>query len=93
VDSTSSLGKSLNVKDIRPEPSIIPGNTPKQLNSSNNVCTQHQHWCKRTRLNDNSSNNQSVHAYPLSKGNHKTGEVIESPPIKLPNKSTLLQPA
>jgi hypothetical protein len=32
---------------------------------------------------------KSVHAYPLSKENHENGEVIESPPIKLPNKKHL----
>jgi hypothetical protein len=79
------LGNNLNVKGIRPEPSIVPGNAPNQLNSSNNVCMQCQHWCKCTRLNNDLSNNQSIHAYPLSKGNHKTSEVIESQPIKLPN--------
>jgi hypothetical protein len=89
VDGTLSLGNSLNVKDIRPEPTIIPGNTPKELSLSNNVCTQHHHWRKRTHLNDNSSNDQSIHAYFLSKENHKTGEVIESPPIKLLNKKHL----
>ncbi len=85
------LGNSLNVKGIRPEPSIVPGNAPNQLNSSNNVCTQCQHWCKCTRLNNDSSNNQSIHAYPMSKGNHKTSEVIESPPIKLSNIKHLTQ--
>ncbi len=47
---------------------------------------QHQHWCKHSRLNNNSSNDQSIHSYPLSKGNQETSEVIESPPMKLPNK-------
>jgi hypothetical protein len=91
VDGTSALGNSLNVKDIKPELSIVPGNAPKQLNSSNNVCMQHHHchWCKRTCLNNDSSNSQSIHAYPLSKGDHKTGEVIASPPIKFPNKKHL----
>jgi hypothetical protein len=50
---------------------------------------QHQHWRKRICLNDNSSNDQSIHAYPLSKDNQKTGEVIESPPIKLLSKKHL----
>jgi hypothetical protein len=89
VDGTSSLGNSLNVKDIRPEPAIVPGNAPKELNRSNNVCTQHQHQRKRIHCNDNSSNDQSVRAYPLSKDNCETGEVIESPPIKLPSKKHL----
>ncbi len=39
VDGTSSLDNSLNVKDIRPGPVIVPGNAPKQLSCSNNVCT------------------------------------------------------
>ncbi len=77
-------------KDIRPEPVIVPGNAPKRLSCGNNVCTQHHHWRKHTRLNDNSGDDQSIHAYPLSKGNHKTGEVIEPPPIKLPNKKHLM---
>ncbi len=89
MDGTPSLGNSLNVKDIKPEPVINPGNAPKQLSCSNNVCTQHHHWHKHTRLNDNSSNNKSIHVYPLSKRNHKTGEVIESPSIKFPNKKHL----
>jgi hypothetical protein len=50
---------------------------------------QHQHWCKCIHLNDDSSDNQSVHAYPLSKDNHESSEVIESLPIKLPNKKHL----
>ncbi len=79
----------MKVIDIRPEPAIVPGNAPKELNCSNNVCTQHHHWCKRTPLNDNSSNNQSFHAYSLSEENYETGEVIESPPIKLPKKKHL----
>ncbi len=41
-----------------------------------------------TMTND-SSNDQSNHAYSLSKGNHKTSEVIESPSIKSPNKKHL----
>jgi hypothetical protein len=89
VDGTSSLGNSLNVKDITPEPAIVPGNTPKKLNHSNNVCTQHQHQRKCICLNDDSSNDQCVHAYPLSKDNRKTSKVIESPPIKLPRKKHL----
>jgi hypothetical protein len=89
VDSTLSLGNSLNIKDIRPESAIVPGNAPKELNCSNDVCTQHHHWHKCTHLNDDSSNNQSVHTYSLSKENHKTGVVIESSPIKLPNKKHL----
>jgi hypothetical protein len=87
VDGTSLVGSSLNVKDIRPEPVILPGNSPKELNHSTNICMQHHHWCKHTHLNDDSSNDQNIHAYSLSKDNHKTGEVIESPPIKLPTKS------
>jgi hypothetical protein len=51
--------------------------------------TQHQHWCKHSHLDNNSSDIQSVYAYPLCKGNHKTGEVIESPPIKLLSKKHL----
>jgi hypothetical protein len=89
VEGTASLGDSLNAKDIRQEPSLVHGNAPQQLSCSNNVCTQHHHWRKHTHLNDDSSNDQNVHAHPLSKGNHKTGEVIESPPIKLPNKKHL----
>jgi hypothetical protein len=89
VDGTSLVGNRLNVKDIKPEPAIVPGNAPKKLNHSTNVCMQHQHQCKRIRLNDDSSNNQSVHTYPLSKNNGKTSEVIESPPIKLPSKKYL----
>jgi hypothetical protein len=86
VDGTLSLGNSLNVKDIRPEPAIVPGNAPKELNCSNNVCTQHHHWHKCTSLNDDSSNDQSIQAYSLSKEKLETSELIESPPIKLPNK-------
>ncbi len=63
VDGTSLVGNSLMVKDIKPEPAIVPGNAPKKLNRSNNVCTQHQCQCKGIRLNDNSSDNQSIHAY------------------------------
>ncbi len=89
VDGTSSLGNSLNVKDIKPESAIIPGNASKELNQSNNVCTQHQHQCKCICLNYDSGNDQSVHTYPLSEDNCKTSEVIESPPIKLPSKKHL----
>jgi hypothetical protein len=41
------------------------------------------------RLDGNSSDDQSVRAYPLSEDNRETGEVIESPPIKLPSKKHL----
>jgi hypothetical protein len=89
VGGTSLVGNSLNVKDIQPKPAIIPGNAPKQLNSNDNVCTQHHRQRKCMRLDDNSSNDQSIRAYPLSKDINKTGEVIESPPIKLPSKKHL----
>jgi hypothetical protein len=89
VDCTSLVGNSLNVKDIKPKPDNVPGNAPKQLNSSDNDCTQHHCQHERMHLDDNSSNDQSVRAYPLSKDNRKTGEVIESPPSKLPSKKHL----
>jgi hypothetical protein len=89
VDGTSLVGNSLNVKDIKREPAIVPGNAPKELNRSNNICTQHQHQPKRICLNDDSSDDQSVHAHPLSEDIRETGEVIESPPIKLPSKKHL----
>jgi hypothetical protein len=50
---------------------------------------QHQRQHKHIRLDDDSSNNQSVSAYPLSEDNRETGEVIKSPPIKLPSKKHL----
>jgi hypothetical protein len=89
VDSTPLVGNSSNVKGIKPEPAIVPGNAPKTNYHSNNVCTQHQHHCKCIRLNGNSSDDQSIHAFSLSKDNRKTGEVIESPPIELPSKKHL----
>ncbi len=89
VDGTSLVGNSLHVKDIKQEPAIVLGNAPKESNRSTNVCMQRQHQCKRIRLDDDSSNNQSVHAYPLVKENCKTSEVIESPPIKLLSKKHL----
>ncbi len=89
MDGISLVGNSLNAKDIKPKPAIVPGNAPKQLNSSDNVCTQHHCQHKRMHLNDNSSDNQSIRSYPLSKDNRKTGEVVELPPIKLPSKKHL----
>jgi hypothetical protein len=89
VDGTFLVGNSLNVKDIKPEPAIVSGNALKELNCSTNVCTQHQRQRKRIHLNDDSSNDQSIHAYPLAEDNRKTGEVIKSPPIKLPSKRHL----
>jgi hypothetical protein len=92
VDGTSlSLGNSLNVKTIQPVPCIVPGNTPKQYNSNHNDCTQGQNWCTPTHLDNNNSNVQSIFAYPLTKEDQETGEVIESPPIKLPSKNVLPQ--
>ncbi len=89
MDGTSLVGNSLNVKDIKPKPDIVPGNAPKHFKSSDNDCTQHHCQPKRMYLNDDSSNDQSVRAYPLSKDNRKTGEVIESPPSKLLSKKHL----
>ncbi len=89
MDGTSLVGNSLNGKDIKPIPDIVPGNAPKQLNSSDNDCTQHHRQRERMHLNDDSSDDQSVRAYPLSEDNGKTGEVIESPPSQLPSKKHL----
>jgi hypothetical protein len=99
VDGASLfLGNSLNVKIIKPVPSvstevhsIVPGNTPKQYNSNNNDCTQEQNWCNPIHLDNNNSNVQSIFAYPLTKEDKETGEVIKSPPIKLPSKNALPQ--
>ncbi len=66
-----------------------PWEPPKQLNSNDNVCMQNQHWCKRNHLDNDRSNAQSVYAHPLSKEDHKTSEVIESPPNKLSRKKCL----
>jgi hypothetical protein len=71
---------------LNQKPAIIPGNAPKQLNSSDNGCTQHHCQRKCMRLDDNSSDDQSIRTYPLSEDNRETGEVIESPSIKLPSK-------
>ncbi len=89
MDGTFLVGYSLNVKDIKPKLDIVPGNAPKQFNSSDNDCTQHHRQRERMGLNDNSSNDQSVRTYPLSEDNRETGEVIESPPSKLLSKKHL----
>jgi hypothetical protein len=96
VDGTSLfLGNSLNVKTIKPVPSvstevhsIVPGITPKQYNSNNSNCT-HKKWGNPIHFDNDNSKVQSIFAYPLTKEDQETGEVIESPPTKLPSKKHL----
>jgi hypothetical protein len=48
-----------------------------------------KNWFNPIHLDDNHSNVQSILAYPLTKEDQETVEVIKSPPIRIPSKKCL----
>jgi hypothetical protein len=48
-----------------------------------------KNWCNPTHFDNDHSDVQSILAYPLAEEDQDTGEVIESPPIRLPSNKHL----